>query len=63
MLNPNEEDHQKLEWMIGEMLKALQAGEKGRDTFIATHPEVMKFSRQVFKREWNRLKENVEVGN
>jgi hypothetical protein len=63
MLNPNEEDHQKLEWMIGEMLKALQAGEEGRDSFIATHPEVMKFSRQVFKREWNRVKENIEVGN
>lgn len=63
MLNPNEEDHQKLEWMIGEMLKALQRGEKGRDDFIATHPEVMKFSRQVFKREWNRVKDNIEIGN
>jgi len=60
MLNPNEEDHQKLEWMIGEMLKALQAGEKGRDNFIATHPEVMKLSRQVFKREWNRVRDKIE---
>jgi hypothetical protein len=61
MLNPNEEDHQKLEWMIDEMLKALQSGEKGRENFIATHPEVMKFSRQVFKREWNRVKDNIEI--
>jgi hypothetical protein len=64
MLNPNEEDHQKLEWMIAEMLKALQSGgEQGRADFIATHPEVMKFSRQVFKREWNRVKENIEISN
>lgn len=64
MLNPNEEDHQKLEWMIAEMLKALQSGgEQGRADFMATHPEVMKFSRQVFKREWNRVKENIEISN
>jgi hypothetical protein len=63
MLNPNEEDHQKLEWMIHEMMQALQRGdEKGRQDFIATHPEVIKLSRLVFKREWNRVKDNIELG-
>src|SRR4029077_2398278 len=34
MLNPNEEDHQKLEWMIQEMMKALQRDdEQGRTDF------------------------------
>lgn len=62
MLNPNEEDHQKLEWMIHEMMQALQSGdEKGRENFIATHPEVIKLSRLVFKREWNRVKDNIEL--
>jgi hypothetical protein len=63
MLNPNEEDHQKLEWMIHEMMQALQrSDEKGRQDFIATHPEVIKLSRLVFKREWNRVKDNIELG-
>jgi hypothetical protein len=65
MLNPNEEDHQKLEWMIHDMMRALEAlqhgDEKGRETFIATHPEVIKLSRQVLKREWNRVKDKIEV--
>ena len=62
MLNPNEEDHQKLEWMIHEMMQALERGdEKGRQDFIATHPEVIKLSRLVFKREWNRVKDNIEL--
>jgi hypothetical protein len=65
MLNPNEEDHQKLEWMIDQMLRAIEAlqqgDEKGRETFIATHPEVVKLARQVFKREWNRVKDRTEV--
>jgi hypothetical protein len=62
MLNPNEEDHQKLEWMIDEMMKALQRGdEQGREHFKATHPEVTKLTRQVLKREWNRVKDRIEV--
>jgi hypothetical protein len=65
MLNPNEEDHQKLEWMIRDMMKALQAlqrgDEKRRADFIATHPEVIKLSRQVFKREWNRVKDRIGI--
>jgi hypothetical protein len=62
MLNPNEEDHQKLEWMIEAMMKALQRSDnEGREDFITTHPEVVKLSRLVFKREWNRVKENIEI--
>ena len=61
MLNPNEEDHQKLEEMM-KALRRLQSGdEQGRDQFIATHPEVMKLARKVLKREWNRVKDKIEV--
>lgn len=57
MLNPNEEDHQKLEWMIDEMMEALQHNdEQGHTKFINTHQEVIKLSREVFKREWNVVK-------
>ncbi len=51
--------------MIHDMLRAIEAlqhgEEKARETFIATHPEVIKLSRQVFKREWNRVKDRIEV--
>jgi len=63
--NPNEEDHQKLEWMISTMmegLRGLQRGdEQGRERVIAAHPEVIKLSRAVLKREWNRVKDRIEV--
>ena len=62
MLNPNEEDHQKLEWMIRAMLEALRRGdEQGRQKFIETHQEVTKLTREVLKREWNRVKDKIEV--
>jgi hypothetical protein len=65
MLNPNEADHQRLEWMIRTMMEgldALQRGdEQGREKFMAAHPEVIKLSREVFKREWNRVKDKIEV--
>ena len=65
MLNPNEEDHQKLEWMIRTMMEGLttlQGGdEQGRQKFIAAHPEVVKLSRAVLKRDWNRVKDKIEV--
>jgi hemerythrin-like domain-containing protein len=65
MLNPNEEDHQKLEWMIRTMMEGLQAlqrgDEQGRQKFIAAHPEVTKLCQGVLKREWNRVKDKIEL--
>ena len=63
MLNPNEEDHQRLEAVIREMMEALERRYKARDdnNFVAAYEEVMKLSRQVFKREWNRVKDPIAL--
>jgi len=65
MLNPNEEDDQKLEWMIRTMMEGFQGLQRGdeqaRQKFISAHPEVIKLSRAVLKREWNRVKDKIEM--
>lgn len=62
MLNPKEEDHKKLEQLIRQMIASIERGkEGGNNDFIATHPAVMEMSRQVFKREWNRVKAHIEL--
>ena len=63
MLNPNEEDHQKLEWMIHDMMEGVQQhwSEAGHEKFTETYPEVMKLCREVLKREWHRVKDRIEV--
>lgn len=63
MLNPDEEDHRRLESMIRVMLEALQQVGQGteRQKFINTHPEVIALSRRVLKREWNRVKDRIDI--
>ncbi len=59
MLNPNEEDHRKMDDAMGEMLNAL---DRGKDKeFIAAHREVMNLSCHVFKREWDRVKDRIAL--
>ena len=55
-LNPNEEDHRKLEVFIGKMIRAIERGSEGDKDFMTFHPEVRKLSREVLKREWDRVK-------
>jgi hypothetical protein len=56
MLNPKEEDHKKLEQFIRTMIKAIESGKEGDSDFMAAHPKVVALSREVLKREWDRIK-------
>lgn len=58
MLNPRENDHQQLESLIARMTGMLsQQGSSKLDAdFEACHEAVIALSREVLKREWDRIK-------
>lgn len=60
-LNPREEDHQQLEQLIAQMISYLQSG-TGEQAFEfpACHEELIALSRDVLKREWDRVKEKIQ---
>ena len=57
MLNPKEEDHQRLEEHIRNMIASIQQHTQFVDDFPDLHDEIVSLSRQVLKREWDRVKE------
>jgi hypothetical protein len=59
MLNFKEDDHRKLHELIRQMLNALEREKEGNRDFIATHPEVLALSREILKREWDRVREKI----
>ena len=59
MVNPQEEDHQKLESVIRDMLTDLGRG--ADDEFESADEAVLDPSRGIIKREWNRVKEPIGV--
>ena len=59
MLNFKEDDHKKLHDLIRKMLASLERGKEGDNIFISTHPEVLALSRDILKREWNRVKVDI----
>jgi len=59
MLNFKEEDHKRLHDLIREMLNALGKGKDGDNAFVAVHPEVMALAREILKKEWNRVKDEI----
>ena len=59
MLNPNEDDHKRLEALLARMLASIQPEKCHRDDFPEIHNEVMALSRIVLKREWNVVKEPI----
>jgi hypothetical protein len=61
MLNPREEDHRKLEELIRRMIGAIGAGKEGDEEFFRTHPRIIDLSRQILKREWDRVKDEISV--
>ncbi|NQU44995.1 hypothetical protein HQ520_17045 [bacterium] len=61
MLNPNEEDHATLAELTGLMIRALERGREGRESFPCYHTQIMELSRRVLKREWNRVKDPIET--
>jgi hypothetical protein len=61
MLNPLEGDHKELEQLIRQLISALSAGREAEAKFPDLHRAVMDVSRQIFKREWNRVRDNIEL--
>jgi hypothetical protein len=60
MLNFKEEDHKRLHDSIREMLSALYKGKEDDHAFVAVHPKVMVLARDILKREWDRVKEEIK---
>lgn len=58
MLNPNEADHQDLMGKIRALVHAAEAYES-RPEFGDLHDAVTDLSRRVFKREWDRIKQEL----
>jgi hypothetical protein len=59
MLNAKEDDHKRLEVLIGRMIAAIQY-EKGQpDEFPEIHTDVIALSRTILKREWDVVKEPI----
>jgi hypothetical protein len=64
MLNPAEEDQIELEKLIRAMVATASRGPAQSASpfdIKATAVPVMRLSRQVLKREWDRVKEGIEV--
>ena len=61
MLNPRESDHKRFEELSRQMISALMSGKKGDQDFADAHPAVMDLSRQILKREWDRVKDKIEL--
>ena len=56
MLNPNEEDHQRLEVLMRRMVSEINYEKGKKDEFPGLHTEVIGLSRKILKREWDRVK-------
>ena len=63
MLNPKEEDHQRLEEKIRNLIESIEQHPKFSDNFPDIHQEIVSLSRQVLKREWNRVKEPLTLSS
>ncbi len=63
MLNPKEEDHQRLEERIRNLIASMERHPRFVDDFPDLHDELVSLSRQVLKREWDRVKEPLVLGD
>lgn len=61
MLNVKEDDHIQLENLIREMVSSLERGKGSDAAFIDAHTNVVKLSRHVLKREWDRVKRPIAM--
>ena len=59
MLNPNENDHQRLEVLMERMVASIE--NRKPDVFPEIHTEVITLSRSILKREWDRVKKPMSV--
>ena len=56
MLNPDENDHRKLEVLIQRMVREIEQVKGTNDEFPRFHTEVIALSRRILKREWEQVK-------
>ncbi|HEY2344748.1 MAG TPA: hypothetical protein VGH80_02570 [Xanthomonadaceae bacterium] len=61
MLNANESDHQRLEQQIRALISSLQQSRKSVDDFPDLHGAVVSLSREILKREWDRVKKPISA--
>jgi hypothetical protein len=59
MLNAKEEDHREVESLMRKVLNSLESGRGSDNDFHVNHRALMDLSRQVLKREWDRVKEPI----
>ena len=59
MLNPNEADHQRLEDLIRRIVGETKDEQGSHDKLSALQNELIALSRDILKREWNRVKEPI----
>ncbi len=59
MLNAKEDDHIQLQETMRELIASLESGKDGESAFAAAESKIIDLSRQVLKREWNRVKEPI----
>ena len=59
MLNPKEDDHQRLEEQLHEMVENIAEQKANKDEFLEIREKVFYLSKRVLKREWNRVKEPI----
>jgi hypothetical protein len=57
MLNPREQDHRRLEELIRALVTTIERQSKFIDEFSELHDELVSLSRDVLKREWDRVKQ------
>jgi len=56
MLNPQKEDHAKLEQLLEELIKFVNTPGHTKEEFRNSRAKIVGASRAIFKREWDRIK-------
>jgi len=61
MLNPKEDDHERLRMLTVVMAQAMLKEKLSADKFACLSDEVRSLSKTILKREWDRVKEPISV--
>ena len=56
MLNSNEKDHKDLEALMGEIVGKVLSEKRGQSEFEDLRTKMIALSREILKREWDRVK-------
>ena len=61
MLNVTESDHRDFEQSIRAMVSSLEGGKEAAAAFPDAHERTRTLARTIFKREWNRIKDQINA--